>query len=88
MKHNDTNSKSFELLTTLSNHIQPIDHEDDDSNSSVESSSPAKILMNLQEFSIHENRRRSSGQFSGHSPVRTSLATTTRRLSNPVFYSW
>lgn len=89
MKHNDnnTNSKSFELLTTLSNHIQPIDHEDDDSNSSVESSSPAKILMNLQEFSIHENRRRSSGQFSGHSPVRTSLATTTRRLSNPVFYS-
>lgn len=94
MKHNhhnhDTNSKSFELLTTLSNHIQPIDHEDDDSNSSVESSSPAKILMNLQEFSIHENRRRSSGQFSGHSPVRTSLAAataTTRRMSNPVFYS-
>jgi hypothetical protein len=85
--HNNTTSKSFELLTTLSNHIQPIDHEDDDSNSSVESSSPAKILMNLQEFSIHENRRRSSGQFSGHSPIRTSLATTTRRLSNPVFYS-
>jgi len=103
MKHNhNTNSKSFELLSTLSNHIQPIDYEDDDSNSSVESSSPAKILMNLEEFSIHENRRRSSGQFNGLSPVRTGLSPVrtglspvrtasnifiTRRLSNPVFYS-